>query len=275
MCRRDATRGLLPLHAHAVVRLQGRSRLLPHCSDTGLSPRRGACADLPPRPKRAPPALRHTPRWAQAFAGRERHAVTAIAARTVEAAAPHRVESVTASLQPAQRRGIARGDSRQRAAPRRGDLFGERNRGARAPQRPAAERSDADRTRGSPVVRAQYPPWPRPGRQQRRRERPGGRARRSGSVEAASPAPRVPERALTSAFSGCLRRPLPRRRRGLVSAGRAGPRAGVAAAGRRRGRAIARRGARRPCPRSWRRRGRRRGAATAGRASGPSRAGRG
>ena len=45
-------------------------------------------------------------------------------------------------------------ERRQRAAPRRGDLFEERNPGGGAPQRPAAKRSEADRTRGSPVEQA-------------------------------------------------------------------------------------------------------------------------
>ena len=63
-----------------------------------------------------------------------------------------------------------RARSRHRAARPRGVLLGERARRWGAPQRAGAERR---RPRGSPVVTAQRPPWPRPGRELWSRERPG------------------------------------------------------------------------------------------------------
>ena len=93
--------------------------------------------------------------------------------------------------------GAEREHSRQRAAPRRAGLVRERSLAARAPSGPARE---ARTGRGAhPPFKHRPPPRPRSPPHQRRSERPGEAARRSGSDEAASPAPRVPAQAPTLA----------------------------------------------------------------------------
>jgi hypothetical protein len=88
---------------------------------------------------------------------------------------------------------------RQRAAPTRAALFGEQSERAGAPQWPAATRSEADRPRGSPVVRAQHPP--RPARSLRRSEARGRARAARGRIAAASQAPSVHARAPPRALS--------------------------------------------------------------------------
>ena len=104
------------------------------------------------------------------------------------------------SLQRMQWRRIARESPRQRAAPRRVGLSRERSLAGRAPQRPAASVAsgqDAGLTLLSSTIL-------RRGREHRTHsgaaKRPGGPARRSGSGEAASPAPRVRAQAPAPAF---------------------------------------------------------------------------
>ena len=92
-----------------------------------------------------------------------------------------------------------------RAAPRRVGRLRERSRARGAPQRPAAERSEADGPRGSPVVRAPTSAVAASANPTAKQRTPGGRARRSGSEAAASPAPRVHASSTTHARARAAR----------------------------------------------------------------------
>jgi hypothetical protein len=141
--------------------------VLPTCSSTSSSPRSWLAMDLPPR-------------FAPGSRFCLRTHVVQIPPETVEPADCEPALSLGAPAKRTFRRPAEIGVLVTARRAREWVLLGERSRRRGGP--PAAWR-EAHRTRGSPVVSAERPPWPRPGRVLRSSERPGAAPRRSGSEE--------------------------------------------------------------------------------------------